>query len=38
MLQKTMNRVADMKWALLALLLGAPIPVVLLIWLFVGHR
>jgi hypothetical protein len=38
MLQKTFRRVADTKWALIALLLGAPLPIVLLIWLFVGHH
>ena len=38
MLQKTFRRIANTRWALIALLLGAPLPVVLLIWLFVGRH
>lgn len=38
MLQKVMKRAGDTKWALIALLLGAPLPIVLLIWLFVGRH
>jgi hypothetical protein len=35
MLLNSIKRRGDLKWGLLALLLGAPLPVVLLIWLFV---
>ncbi len=38
MLQKSFRRVASMRWGLIALLLGAPLPIVLLVWLFVGHH
>ena len=31
------HRKGNLRWALVALLLGAPISVVLLIWLFVGR-
>jgi len=38
MLQKTFRRAANTRWALIALLLGAPLPIILLVWLFVGHH
>ena len=38
MLQKTFRRAANMRWGLIALLLGAPLPIVLLVWLFVGRH
>jgi hypothetical protein len=31
------KRAANMKWGLIALLLGLPLPIVILIWLFVGR-
>lgn len=37
MLHQTIQRAANLKWALLGLLLGLPLPVVILIWLFVGR-
>jgi hypothetical protein len=36
MMRNTVRRVANLKWGLIALLMGLPIPIVLLIWLFVG--
>ena len=38
MLARTVRRVANMRWGLIALLLGLPLPVVILVWLFMGHR
>ena len=38
MLTKTVRRVANMRWGLIALLLGLPLPVVILVWLFMGHH
>jgi hypothetical protein len=38
MLMNSVRRVANTRWALIGLLLGLPIPVVLLIWFFVGHH
>ena len=37
MLEKTIRRAANTRWGLIALLFGLPLPVVLLIWLFVGR-
>lgn len=37
MLQKALHRAGNTKWGLLALLLGLPLPIVILIWLFMGH-
>lgn len=37
MLNNITRRAGNLKWALLGLLLGLPLPVVLLIWLFVGR-
>jgi len=36
MMRNTVRRFGSMKWGLIALLMGLPIPIVLLIWLFVG--
>lgn len=36
MMRNTVRRFGSMKWGLLALLFGLPIPIVLLVWLFVG--
>ena len=30
-------RKGNTRWALIGLLLGLPIPIVILIWLFIGH-
>ncbi len=38
MLQKTLRRVGNMRWGLIALLLGVPLPIAILIWLFVGRH
>jgi hypothetical protein len=38
MLKNTMRRVATMRWGLIALLLGLPLPIVLIVWLFVGRH
>jgi hypothetical protein len=38
MLTRTVRRVASMRWGLIALLLGLPLPVVILVWLFMGHH
>jgi len=38
MLTKTVRRVANMRWGLIALLFGLPLPIVILVWLFVGHH
>ena len=37
MLRTTLRRAGNTKWGLIALLLGLPLPVVLIIWLFVGR-
>ena len=37
MLQKSIKRHGNLRWGLIALLLGLPLPVVLLVWLFVGR-
>jgi hypothetical protein len=37
MLYNSLKRAGDMKWGLIALLLGLPLPLVLIIWLFVGR-
>jgi hypothetical protein len=37
MLRNTMRRAGDMKWGLLALLFGLPLPLVILAWLFMGR-
>ena len=37
MIRQAIQRAGDTKWALLGLFFGLPIPVVLLIWLFVGR-
>jgi hypothetical protein len=36
MLQKIHERVGNTRWGLIALLLGLPLPIVILVWLFVG--
>jgi len=37
MIRQSIKRVGDTKWALLGLLFGLPLPIVILIWLFVGR-
>jgi hypothetical protein len=37
MLRNAARRVGNWKWGLLALLLGLPLPLVILIWIFVGR-
>ena len=37
MLQNTERRPGNMKWGLIGLLLGLPLPIILLLWLFVGR-
>ena len=37
MMYRAFRRAGDMKWGLLGLLLGLPIPIVILLWLFVGR-
>jgi len=37
MLRDVMHRAGNTRWALIALLLGLPLPIVLLVWLFMGH-
>jgi hypothetical protein len=37
MLYNSLNRAGNLRWGLIALLLGLPLPLVLLIWLFVGR-
>lgn len=37
MMRNAIRRAGNMKWGLIALLLGLPLPIVLLIWLFVGR-
>jgi hypothetical protein len=37
MLQRRLGRAANLRWGLIALLLGLPLPIVLLVWLFVGR-
>jgi hypothetical protein len=37
MLRNTIQRAGNLRWGLIALLLGAPLPIVLLVWLFVGR-
>jgi hypothetical protein len=37
MMRNTLRLAGDMKWGLLGLLLGLPIPIVILLWLFMGH-
>jgi hypothetical protein len=37
MMRNTLRRAANMKWGLIALLLGLPLPIVLLVWLFMGR-
>jgi hypothetical protein len=36
-IRNAIHRAGNMKWGLVALLLGLPLPIVLLIWLFVGR-
>lgn len=36
MLRNAMQQAGNTRWALIALLLGLPLPIVLLVWLFVG--
>ena len=36
MLQKSLKRVGSMRWGLIALLLGLPLPIVIIAFLFVG--
>jgi Na+-driven multidrug efflux pump len=37
MIQNAIRRAGNTRYALIALLLGLPIPIVLLIWLFLGR-
>jgi hypothetical protein len=37
MLSKAVRRAGNMRWGLIALLLGLPLPIVIIIWLFVGR-
>lgn len=37
MLRNYAKRPGDMKWGLIGLLLGLPIPIVVLMWLFMGR-
>jgi hypothetical protein len=37
MLHNTLKRAGSMRWGLIALLLGLPLPIVLIAWLFVGR-
>ncbi len=37
MLQNTIKRAGNMRWGLIALLLGLPLPIVLIAWLFAGR-
>lgn len=37
MLLNHLRRAGSMRWGLIALLLGLPLPLVLIIWLFVGR-
>ena len=37
MLLNTERRPGDVKWGLIGLLLGLPIPVIILMWLFLGR-
>jgi hypothetical protein len=37
MLRNSIQRAGNLRWGLIALLLGLPLPIVLLIWLFVGR-
>ncbi|MFL5339365.1 MAG: hypothetical protein ACJ8F7_04280 [Gemmataceae bacterium] len=36
MIRNRLKRVGDMKWGLIALLLGLPLPIVIIAFLFVG--
>jgi hypothetical protein len=37
MLRDTLSRAGNARWGLIALLLGLPLPLVLLAWLFMGR-
>ena len=37
MMRDAIRRAGDTKWGLIALLLGLPLPIVLLMWLFMGR-
>jgi hypothetical protein len=37
MLRNTIQRAGTMRWGLIALLLGLPLPFILLAWLFLGR-
>ena len=37
MVKNVIRRAANMKWGLVALLLGLPLPIIILIWLFAGR-
>ena len=37
MLRNTIHRAGSMRWGLIALLLGLPLPLVLIAWLFLGR-
>jgi hypothetical protein len=37
MLRNTIQRAGTMRWGLIALLLGLPLPLVILAWLFLGR-
>jgi hypothetical protein len=37
MIRNSIRRAGNLRWALVGLLLGLPLPIVLLIWLFVGN-
>jgi hypothetical protein len=37
MTRYTLKRAGDIKWGLLGLLIGLPLPIVILMWLFMGR-
>ena len=37
MMRNSLKRAGNMRWGLIALLLGLPLPIVLLVWLFIGR-
>ena len=37
MIRNTIHRAANTRWALIGLLLGLPLPVILLMWFFLGR-
>jgi hypothetical protein len=38
MLRNSLRRAGNTRWGLIALLLGLPLPLVILAWLFMGHH